>query len=527
MYIEITLETTPVVIKQDYNILIEYQGRQIQPTVNKYCFFIHTIHERLFETIIIKFNRKWWKITGENFFGEIKINELNEGRNYILIYPGTLFGKYLNYNHLKEEIGLSTINCKLRGARNAEILIEYTNEDTLSKRLPSFSAADKKKFLFFLYQTKQIFAGTNFCNINVLKGIYLLEKIFYNPIYLDSSRYKRCSYSQMSIEFITKYENLLYYAIAPYGKFITLQIPKRANVQIEKISEMRRRILEFLNIPDKSLIEVHIADFQPAHIVFKSDCILYISFRGTETLNEVSHDVYTKYATFKNGYIHEGIKDLGYAFYNRYKDKLISMKDEHNCRQIVFLGHSLGGALATMSGILFKPILKDLMVYTFAPVPFLSESIIKDLNCDDYIINIINGDDIFPRLSLGSLLDFKYITSSIGSNIKLHTNNKFHELTDYYHEIKNYLSSPHQRHMKLYFPGKMFHIKKFPFECAYLQGSSILKRINLIGYKSVVLFKEISSEFLNEIVVSAGFYYDHILQSFVDVFSIAKQYCTI
>lgn len=521
MLIELSLETTPTIIKKDYKILIEYQGKELQLINNKYIVFIHTIHERIFEKIIIKFNKKLWRIIGTSFFGEIRINKLQNGINYISIYPGLFYGKYLNYNHINKQIGISTILCKIKGRENAELQVIYTHKNIFDKIFSSLNIEKRKKFLFFLYQTKQIFEGTNFCNLNVLKGIYLLEKLFYNEEYLNSSRYKRNNYVELNINFIKKYKNLLYYAIAPYGKFITLRIPKRTIITITGISEKRKRILEFLNIPNEDLIGVYITEFKPAHIIFKVKNTLYVSFRGTETLNDVSNDIYTKYSTFKNGYIHEGIKDLSDEFYNYYHNTLLEIYNKHNCNKIIFLGHSLGGSLAIMCGILFKSLINNLNVYAFSPAPFITEEVIKELNCNDYIISIINGDDIFPRLSLGSLLDLKYICSSIGSNINLHKRNNFKEFLNYYKKIKIYLNSE-KKYMKFYLPGKLFHIKKFPQIGTYLMGSSILKRFNLIDYSCVVLIKEVQFDFFNEIIISAGFYSDHILQTFLNVFLIAE-----
>lgn len=509
MRIKISIKGIPYKIKTNYVVLLEYQNKTITCIDGYFSLFLHTVHERIFEKLKIRlvWNFFGFKIT--SYYAPIRIIDLHNGLNYALMYPGNLEGYFIKYDHLSKNIGNLTFSCKITGSKTKDLepLITEKEKDKLLKE----NKGDLKKYSFVLYQFYLLTEGTNNCHLDFMKGLYLLEKIFTDKVFLDNSRYKRDDYRRIDPLVAHKWHTLFYYAVAPYGKLFTIGIKPPYKVHTKGISSERRRVLEFLGIKNEDLFSI-VLESSPAYLIFKKENILYVSIRGTETFKDVVYDVYTKFASYENGFIHEGINELAHNFFNQHKEKIPYLMKEKNCKEVIFLGHSLGGSLAIMLGLLFRKIL-PLKVFAFSPPPFMSSSITKNTNCD-FITSIVNGDDLFPRFSIGTILELKYICISLAGNEKLIKRNNLDELIAYYKEIKAHVRRK-RKEKKLRIPGKIFHIKKFPLNEKYLKGTEILKRTYFKDFDAEILVKEVEWKFFNELVITGGWYPDHVLVNFL------------
>lgn len=70
---------------------------------------------------------------------------------------------------------------------------------------------------------------------------------------------------------------------------------------------------------------------------------------------------------------------------------------EHPSYTLIMTGHSLGGSIAAVLGILLRPDYPGLQCYCYAPLRVLSAAgIVKTF---DFVFSVVVEDDITPRLS--------------------------------------------------------------------------------------------------------------------------------
>ena len=75
--------------------------------------------------------------------------------------------------------------------------------------------------------------------------------------------------------------------------------------------------------------------------------------------------------------------------------------------KLVLTGHSLGAACAAMLASMLKPIYHDLKCYAFCP-PGCSTSLDYALECKKYVVSIVCGNDIIPRVKMTNFEAARY-----------------------------------------------------------------------------------------------------------------------
>lgn len=142
----------------------------------------------------------------------------------------------------------------------------------------------------------------------------------------------------------------------------------------------------------------------------KKTIILLI--RGTQSMNDVIVDVYGHSMKWKEGVVHEGMGMIAKwiakdnIIVSTIEDALVNNPDY----KLTVIGHSLGASVAALTTIYwnyhntFKRFARSfkknefLRCFAYAPAPMLSKEI-KEKGVD-FVITIINEDDIVPRLNV-------------------------------------------------------------------------------------------------------------------------------
>jgi len=151
---------------------------------------------------------------------------------------------------------------------------------------------------------------------------------------------------------------------------------------------------------------------------------IVLSIRGTTSIPDIMTDLNAnpksiiqsdnKYP-FKNvqieggGFVHEGMLQSAEWIRDKVESKLIELCNKYKQYQIIITGHSMGAAVASLLGLMYKddPIIHKqnrLKVFAFAPPCIVSKEYNDNsIGCNDYITSVILGLDIVTRLSLESV----------------------------------------------------------------------------------------------------------------------------
>lgn len=63
----------------------------------------------------------------------------------------------------------------------------------------------------------------------------------------------------------------------------------------------------------------------------------------------------------------------------------------------MFTGHSLGAGVAAILSMMFRPLYPNVKCYAFEP-PGCTVSLNVAVECEPYVISIVHGNDIIPRV---------------------------------------------------------------------------------------------------------------------------------
>ncbi|CAG8535318.1 14150_t:CDS:2 [Racocetra fulgida] len=199
---------------------------------------------------------------------------------------------------------------------------------------------------------------------------------------------------------------------------------------------------------------------------------IIISIRGTLNLADVITDVMTYYEPWRDGFVHRGmLRSAQYLVKNSLKDIRSAVK-KFKVNSIQVIGHSLGASVSCLVTMLLRKRCKDLIAkgidihaWNFGTPPCSS----LDLACKNetmsYIDNFVNENDIVPRLSYGSLIDFRELVKFVANKLKdddykkIPSKDKHSTLMasidEYYKNLKS-----NSREQKLYIPGTVHYLYK-------------------------------------------------------------------
>ncbi|KAK8857676.1 hypothetical protein M9Y10_016084 [Tritrichomonas musculus] len=126
---------------------------------------------------------------------------------------------------------------------------------------------------------------------------------------------------------------------------------------------------------------------------------IFIVFRGSKCLKDWHVDFLAAAIQYEQGYVHEGVYFTSLNIFTDIKEKIRDLSISHNKRQVIITGHSLGGAVAGLTTILFNQEYADMNVRAvcLAPVASLSPEIWELTH--NYIRSYINYGDLVPFIS--------------------------------------------------------------------------------------------------------------------------------
>ncbi len=242
-----------------------------------------------------------------------------------------------------------------------------------------------------------------------------------------------------------------------------------------------RAVLQFLNMAKSDLLIFELGEsriFRPNFFVAidKGLSAVILSIRGTMSLSDSITDFACEYIKYRGGMVHSGFFEAARWFMENICHQLIIFAKEYGLENIFICGHSLGGSTSAITTILLVDELKkrgnwpktaqgdpiNIHCYSYAPAPIIT----RDL-CEDYLEFIdvfIYGDDIVPRMSYGSIIDFQIFivyAAEVGKAshvFKGSLSERVFQLIDKCRVA--ILSQDPQMNLKLYIPGRIHHLLK-------------------------------------------------------------------
>lgn len=243
-----------------------------------------------------------------------------------------------------------------------------------------------------------------------------------------------------------------------------------------------RSILDYLSIPESDLLVFNLEEdkvFRPGFFVCidRSLSAVILSIRGTMCTRDAMTDLICEYVPYRNGIIHSGFLKSSLWFFENIGRQLLMFAEEYGLENIYCVGHSLGGATASLTCMhiydyfmereegwpmcSFDPEKKiNLHCYAYGSPPTISQSIVSQY--DDLIDVFINGEDLVPCLSFGSVLDLHLMVSyaaSIASASHLFQAIESSPIMDrLQHCRKQIVGNSNRINPKLFILGRIHHI---------------------------------------------------------------------
>ncbi|ELA42431.1 uncharacterized protein VICG_00530 [Vittaforma corneae ATCC 50505] len=499
--------------------------------------------EYLYKGKSVKFDQAFKvgvKTLNDLVFGTLYIIILKKYRNFLGISTSTkVAGIAIRLKHLIEsKTGEQTFdivpiidllsadyydkNPPFLGRITIKFNIEYLNtpleeekNTSLTKKIINkiFSAEITESFEAINDISSFLSNGSTVCNLKSVAGMFIIDGLLIrkmecyeeNHLGMNGCSKNNClkSYTTISGDESKSAIKCINYCLAAYldSKVWLLLIKpdlKRPNIKDRKL----RVALERLKIPEEKFIKYHEGSHKlVGFIVFIDDDTLVVSFRGTLSHNDIINDLDACYTQFFNGYAHSGILKLANMFVDVELGNIKQIITENKLKKVLFTGHSLGGAVATVIHLIVTKnnfiTACEIKTAAFASPPTVSESFL-----DQKIENLITynyGNDIIPRLSLGSLLDFKFLCLSVANIFTVFS--KSERSIEKVVEVHRYLKES-DLYPKLYHPGTVYHIK-----AEYKDN------------KTTYGFKKVDPKFFANLIIYKDYPADHILKRHISAFN--------
>ncbi|KAF0484021.1 putative class 3 lipase [Gigaspora margarita] len=253
--------------------------------------------------------------------------------------------------------------------------------------------------------------------------------------------------------------------------------PETKSTNAVRMHSDRKTIQDYFGISKDDIIcweFGHLSVSVPSYMIIRDPKTnsLIISIRGTLSATDAITDVLAYYEPWKNGFVHRGMfRSAQYLVRKSLKDIRVAVK-KFKVNSIQVIGHSLGAAVSCLVTLLLRKRCKDLIedgidihAWSFATPPCCSLDIACRNETKSYIDNFVNENDVVPRLSYGSFMNFKELIKFVVNELKddnykkISSKDKLSALMasiDDYH--KNLISN--SREQKLYIPGTIYYLYK-------------------------------------------------------------------
>lgn len=212
--------------------------------------------------------------------------------------------------------------------------------------------------------------------------------------------------------------HMLRHAESIYGFPIT--VPSAPGITLTKLTD--RAIIcrrTGIDAADIKLASFANSAFLPAHYVAIDKHIraVVICVRGTANIVDSLTDIAATQDPFavreieggtdvRKGYGHAGVIRSARNLFARIRSVTLEALTENQGFELMITGHSLGAATAAVLAMIMRddPTFPKAVAFSFAPLPCLSEEIVE--LTDEFVVTLVNGPDIVPRLSVAVLLPF-------------------------------------------------------------------------------------------------------------------------
>lgn len=496
-----------------------YKGKSIKFN-QAFKVTVKTLNDLIFGTLYITILKKYRNFLGVSTSAKvagivIRLKQLVESRTNeqtfdIIPVMDLLSADYYDKN--PPLLGRITIKFSIE---NLNTPLEEEKNSSLTKKMINkiFSAEVTKSFEAINDITSFLSSGSTACNIKSVIGMFIIDGLLIKKMECyeeNHSAMNGCSRNNCLKSYgpISGCESryairCIDYCLAAYldSKVWLLLIKPELSLPNIKDRKMRTA-LERLKIPEERFIKYYEGSHKLiGFIIFIDDDSLVVSFRGTLSHNDIINDLDACYTKFFGGFTHSGILKLANTFVDVELGNINQLISKNNIKNVLLTGHSLGGAVATVMHLIITKnnLIPKCKIKTvaFASPPTVSESFlgqnIEDLTTYNY------GNDIISRLSLGSLLDFKYLCLSIANIFTVFS--KSEKSIEKIVEVHRYLKES-DLYPKLYHPGTVYHIKA-----------------EYKGDKATYGFKKVDPKFFANLIIYKDYPADHILKRHISAFN--------
>lgn len=359
--------------------------------------------------------------------------------------------------------------------------------------------------------------GSPLCNLKNLVGTFLIDALYNNKVkscgknhsYQQGCFEQGClrGYIMIDRESAGRIKRIAQYSAASFLDSIVFNLMMKRQRDVKGINDPNlKAILDRADVEEKNVLKYYDGDCDMVgFVMFLEGSRIIVSFRGTLTKNDIIHDLNTCYVPFLHGYAHSGIKNLAENFLKREWSNVEDQMKSRNIKKLLITGYSLGAAVGTMFHLVLcdkqYDSVYDIETVVFSPPPTVSRNI---ANANIGNITTYNyGNDIIPRISLGALLDFKYICISLMTDFNIFGD--IGSLADKCSKIIEHLEK-NDIHPKLYHPGTVVHVK----------GKTEKNH-------TIYRFKTVSPEFFADFSSPKNFPHDHMLNTLITAFDYILQ----
>ncbi|KAJ2712811.1 hypothetical protein H4R19_002565 [Coemansia spiralis] len=218
------------------------------------------------------------------------------------------------------------------------------------------------------------------------------------------------------------------FALASYGwralyffnRGITLMDGAKVDSDVTSVLQYLRLAKEDLLGYEFRSAQLFCPSYFVAHDRHSNAVVLVV--RGTMSAEDAVVDLACEYTKWNGGLVHSGMKASAHWLFVEVMPQILAYASSHNVPAIRIVGHSLGGSTAAVLAIMLHEARArlaalgidigryDIQAYCYGPAPCVSDSIADRHR--DCIHTYVNRDDLVPRLSYGSVSDFRRMSIS-------------------------------------------------------------------------------------------------------------------
>lgn len=184
----------------------------------------------------------------------------------------------------------------------------------------------------------------------------------------------------------------------------------------------RKSILEYLALKSQDLIEL---EFHPKGLFLPCYFIAYdqgtnamvLSIRGSMNLTDTITDLACHYLPWKGGVVHGGMLKAAQSLMKNVIPRVFQLQKDYKCSKVIITGHSLGAGISSLLAMMLSEEHDDVFCYCYGVPSVISTELVPLSQKNVYSFNY--GNDLVPRLSYGSMMDFRLMVLTASRFVKL------------------------------------------------------------------------------------------------------------